>query len=154
MERRIAVRGIGFKDGKLLSVLHKDSTGVPVDFWAIPGGGLDPGEEIIAGLKREMIEETGIIPQIGRLLFVQQFIGSTQTGELREEIEFFFEIKNTSDYASIDLSKTSHGEAELAAIEWVNPAATNVLPAFLQTYDIAEHIATNKPVFFYSELRE
>ena len=154
MKRRIAVRGICFNSGKLLSVLHKDDEGVATNFWSVPGGGLDPGEEIVAGLKREMIEETGIAPEIGRLLFVQQFTGTISTGQQIEGLEFFFEIKNTQDYQTIDLSATSHGEIELAAIEWMDPKETNILPAFLQTYDIGDHITANKPVYFYSQIQK
>lgn len=80
--RRIAVRGIAFEDGKLFAVKHKEKM-VPSDFWAIPGGGLDPGESLEDGLHREMIEEMGVAPKIGKLLFIQQY-----RSEKREFLEF------------------------------------------------------------------
>lgn len=150
MERRIAVRGIGFSNGKLLVVRHKNSQGMPANYWAVPGGGLDIGEDIVQGLHREMIEETGIAPQIGRLLFVQQYIGAGKQGNAREEIEFFFELTNTADYQAIDLTQTTHGALELAAIEWLDPSTIPLLPEFLQSYNIAQHIASNAPVYVYN----
>lgn len=151
-ERRIGVRGIAYQNGKLLSVLHKDYNGNPVDFWAIPGGGLDSAESITDGIVREMIEETAITPQVGRLLFVQQFLAPARSGDMREHLEFFFHIENPKDYISVDLSATTHGEAELAAIEWIEPKTTNILPAFLQTIDLDEYIAGDQPVFIWNEL--
>lgn len=152
MERRVGVRGIAYRDGKLLSVLHKDHEGNPVDFWAIPGGGLDPAEPIEQCVYREMIEETGIAPKIGRLLFVQQFPFTRHTGQVREQLEFFFHIENPDDYETIDLSSTTHGEHELAEIAWIDPKTSNVLPEFLQTIDLDEYTTNDKPVFIWNEL--
>lgn len=145
--RRIAVRSIILKDGKLFcQKLQDKKTGRLNSFWSTPGGGLDPGESLVAGLKREMIEETGIVPEIGNLLFIQQFA----EGE-KEHIEFFFHIKNASDYETIDLSQTTHGLAEINDMEFIDPTAGNILPDFLQTIDIAAAIEQQKPteVFTY-----
>lgn len=153
MKRRVGVRGIAYKDGKILSVLHKNHEGNPVDWWAIPGGGLDPAEPIEHGLHREMIEETGIAPKIGRLLFVQQFPFTRHTGEVREQMEFFFHLENPEDYAVIDLTATTHGEEELAEIAWIDPKTTNLLPAFLQEFDLDHYTTANLPVYIWNELR-
>ena len=152
MERRIGVRGIAYQNGKLLSVLHRDKDGNPSDFWAVPGGGLDPQESVTDGIMREMTEETAIIPKIGKLLFMQQFLAPTHGGTMREHLEFFFHIENTEEYETVDLSATTHGEAELAAIEWIDPKTSTMLPAFLQTLDIDAYIAENKPVYVWNEL--
>ena len=152
LKRRIAVRGVAYEDGKILSVLHKDHEGNPADFWAIPGGGLDPGEPLTDGLYREMIEETGIAPRIGRLLFVQQFSFKNRLGEAREELEFFFQLENPEDYRVIDLIKTTHGTVELADCTYVDPRQTNIMPVFFQTIDIESYIANDMPVLIWNEL--
>ena len=129
--RRVTVRGIVFKDGKLFAQKLKTENGGSADFWCIPGGGVDPGEAVLDALHREMIEETGVAPEIGRLLYVQQYAHGD-----REFLEFFFHVKNADDYDTIDLAATSHGEAEVAECGFVDPARENILPEFLQHRDI------------------
>ncbi len=131
MTRRIAVRGIFIKDGRLLCAKLKDhKTGQPLDFWCTIGGGLDDNEALIPGLEREIIEETGIKPVIGNLLFIQQFAQGDN-----EHLEFFFNILNPDDYVEVDLTKSSHGAAEIARLEYIDPATENVLPKFLTEQD-------------------
>lgn len=151
-ERRIAVRGVAYENGKILSVLHRDHAGNPANFWAIPGGGLNPGESLIDGLYREMIEETNVAPKIGRLLFVQQFAFENRLGEVREELEFFFQLDNPEDYRTVELSETTHGTIELADCAFVDPRHTNVMPEFFQTIDIQSYCTSEQPVFIWNEL--
>ncbi len=148
-KRRIGVRGIIFKDGKILANKFHTENGES-DFWATPGGGLDPLESITAGLHREMTEETGIAPKIGRLLFIQQFASDREDRD--EELEFFFHIENPEDYESIDLEATTHGALEHARCEFMDPKTEMILPAFLQTIDIADYIKNQRPVFIANEL--
>jgi ADP-ribose pyrophosphatase YjhB (NUDIX family) len=147
--RRIATRGIIFKDGKLLcQQLKPYKDGKERDYWCTPGGGLDDNEVLRDGLYREMIEETGIAPKIGRLLFVQQF---SEDGE-KEQMEFFFLIENPEDYEEIDLAATTHGEIEIDNMEFISPSEHTVLPVFLQSIDLKKYIETVQPVYVYSEL--
>lgn len=147
--RRVAVRAIIFKDGKLLcQQLTAGKTGEARDYWCTPGGGLDIGESLLDGLHREMIEETGIAPKIGKLLFVQQF---SEDGE-KEQMEFFFHVENPEDYHTIDLAATSHGLLEIEHVEFIDPKAETVLPAFLREVDIQAYIDGNLPVLITNEM--
>ncbi len=145
--RRVNVRGIIFKDGKLLVTKFRQGDDSESAHWGTFGGGLDIGESLTNGLHREMIEETGVAPHIGKLLFMQQF-----SVEEKEYLEFFFHIENVDDYSAIDFSTTSHGELELVRHEFLDPKTNHVLPAFLQTIDIADYITNNKPVYIFNEL--
>jgi len=122
------VRAIVFHDGKMLAARLKKDPKDPEKgtYWCTPGGGLDDGEPLRDGLRREMLEETGIEPVIGDLLYVQQF----PYGE-REYLEFFFHVTNAQDYLNIDLSKTTHGHLEIDEIAFIDVATSYVLPAFL-----------------------
>jgi ADP-ribose pyrophosphatase YjhB (NUDIX family) len=148
MQREIAVRGIAVLGGKLLCVRLKPYPGAKVDeydFWCLPGGGVDAGEPILDAFKREMVEELGVEPKTGRLLYVHQF---TSKAKNREVVEFFFHIENPEDYRDVDLSKTTHGEHEIAALAFADPATTHILPEFLSTDDLTNLIAGNEPPKF------
>lgn len=154
IERRVTVRGIvADENGHVFAVKHTDrNTGGESEFWALPGGGLDIGESLTDGLTREFEEELGIVPEIGRLLFVQQFRYTHRTGKQTEKMEFFFHVSNTNEFQSdIDLSKTSHGH-ELARVAFIDPASSDLLPDFLQTTSLREFIDTNQPVRFVNNL--
>ena len=149
MERRIATRGIIFEHDTVFAVKHKDKAGNEVDFWAIPGGGLDPLESLHDNLTREFTEELGIKPTIGKLLFTQQY-----RDDKREYLEFFFHIKNSADYHKVNLSTTSHGALELSRCEFIDPRAERILPEFLQTVDIAAFINEQHSPAHYTYLSD
>ncbi len=151
-KRRIGVRAIIFRDGKILAVRHKGRDGKPKDFWAIPGGGLDPGESLEDGLKREMQEELGVSIEPGRLLFIQQF--QSGRSDRDEELEFFFLVENVDDFAAIDFSGTTHGLDELAACEFIDPKHERVLPVFISEIDMQLYTETFQPVLISNQLHD
>ena len=61
------------KDGALLMV--KRGRGPNAGMWAIPGGKVDYGESMPAAAIRELREETGIVAEIERVIWVGDAIG-------------------------------------------------------------------------------
>ena len=108
----IKVRGVIIHDSKLLIVKHKES-----QFMALPGGHLEYGEDVITCLKRELVEELGVLPEIGRLLYINTFLSDNKT----EYVEFFFEVKNGEEYLNIEELERTHAH-ELAEILWISPS--------------------------------
>lgn len=146
--RRVNTRGIIYKDGRLFCQQLKQShSNVQDPFWCTPGGGIDFGESLEEGLKREMIEETGVEPTIGKLLFVQQFFDGT-----KEQLEFFFEITNVDDYEAIDLSTTSHGDIEVDRCEFIDPTTEKVLPEFLKKINLTDAFSDTTSTQIFSNL--
>lgn len=140
MNRRVAVRGIIVVDGQLLCVKLKPYHGAQrSDFWCLPGGGVDSQEALVPALERELIEELGIAPVVGQLLFIQQF-----HDEQTDHLEFFFDITNAADYVDLDLATTSHGHLEIEAVNFLVASKHTVLPTFLQSVDFKDY--RNKPV--------
>lgn len=137
-------------DGKLLCVRLKPyfkAAPEEYDFWCLPGGGVDEGEPLVEAFKREMTEELGVEPKVGRLLYVHQF----HRGDNKDIVEFFFNIENPEDYRNIDLTKTTHGADEIEAIEFSDPKNTHLKPEFLTTEDLPGFIAGNHPPKFFAK---
>ncbi len=64
-----AVRAIIMHDKKLL-VMHRDKFGMK--YTVLIGGGIDMGESIEQALYREVREETGVVIQNPRLVFIEE----------------------------------------------------------------------------------
>ena len=85
---REAVRALVLDpDDRVLLVRFEFPTGTR---WALPGGGLEPGEHHLDALHRELAEEVGLVeavigPQIWERLHIVPFIGDAFDGQ-RERI--------------------------------------------------------------------
>lgn len=151
--RRVCVRGVIYKNGTLFCQELKGLDGAARGFWCTPGGGLELGESLIDGVKREILEETGVAAAVGRLLFVQQYSESTSssTHQVCEFLEFFFLVENPDDFDDIHLEETTHGVQEVSRCAFIDPKTSVVLPKFLQTIDIERYISSEQPVYIYGE---
>ena len=155
MRRRVNVRGIIVSDqGKIFCQQLTANNGKGRNFWCTPGGGLEMGESLLDGLRREMIEETGVEPEIGKLLFIQQFAesGEQSAHGPNEQLEFFFLITNWQDYQQIDLEQTSHGVEEVADCGFVDPKTTRILPSYLTEVNLDWLINNSTETQILSEL--
>ena len=155
MRRRVNVRGIIINDqGEIFCQQLTANNGKGRNFWCTPGGGLNIGESLLDGLHREMIEETGVKPEIGKLLFIQQFAesGEQSAHGPNEQLEFFFLITNWQDYRHIDLEQTSHGVKEVARCGFVDPKTTLILPSYLTEIDLDWLINKSTDVQIINEL--
>ncbi len=89
---RIGVFAVILEDGKVLLGRRRD-----IDWWNLPGGGMEPGETVDEALRREVREETGLEVGIERLVGVYSkpqkqevvltFLCRVEGGELRETEE-------------------------------------------------------------------
>jgi ADP-ribose pyrophosphatase YjhB (NUDIX family) len=106
----IRVKAIILNNSNLLVVKNLGN-----NFFALPGGNLEYREDIKECLKREIIEELGVSPDVGRLLYINNFTdkrGSTS-------IDFFFEVKNGKDFIGCEKLDRTHAY-ELDDLVWVN----------------------------------
>lgn len=79
----VRVTGVVIEDGQIL-VLNQDSRDGRA--WSLPGGKVEEGEPLGEALVREMREETGIDVDVGRLLYVCDYLpGNTHVVHLTFE---------------------------------------------------------------------
>jgi 8-oxo-dGTP pyrophosphatase MutT (NUDIX family) len=58
---RVSAYAVAPRDGRLLLTLLAPSSPIfPPGLWHLPGGGIDPGEQPVEALTRELHEETGL----------------------------------------------------------------------------------------------
>ncbi|MBX4192507.1 NUDIX hydrolase [Candidatus Parcubacteria bacterium] len=76
------------KDGKVLMM-----KGVKDDRWDFPGGRLHIKEDLVQGLKRELMEELGVEANVGDPFFVTAWYGTT-SGIPRVLIVYFVTLSN------------------------------------------------------------
>lgn len=88
---RVRVCGFCFLNGKLLLINQKSKKG---SIWLPPGGGLEYGETINNGLKREFLEETGLKVEPDNFLFLTEFIQPPL-----HAIEIFYRVKHVEGEA-------------------------------------------------------
>ncbi|MDQ2808478.1 MAG: NUDIX domain-containing protein [Chloroflexota bacterium] len=68
---RVGVSAAIVQDGAVLLVAFDDAGGY---HYNLPGGGIEPGEGVVAALVREVREETGVTVAVGRLLCAWEYV--------------------------------------------------------------------------------
>lgn len=71
MKVRTAAKAIIIQNGQLLCTKNQDQEGF---FYMLPGGGQEPGENMIETLKRECREEISSEVAVGEVLFIRDYI--------------------------------------------------------------------------------
>jgi ADP-ribose pyrophosphatase YjhB (NUDIX family) len=100
---RTRVNGILIENDKLLMVKHRMGNGRVL--WSVPGGGMNYGSNASANLIREFLEETNLEIEVGRYLFVNEYLKPPL-----HAMEHFFEVKRINGNAKLgkdpELSRT------------------------------------------------
>lgn len=71
MKQRIAAGALVIRDNKMLLVNHRKEGAY--DFWVAPGGGVIGTETLEEAATREVKEEAGLIVEVDRLLYIEEF---------------------------------------------------------------------------------
>lgn len=101
-------------DGRLL-LIHKVDNG----YWALPGGGHDPGESITDTAVREVREETGVAVRITGLVGTYtdpRHVMAYDDGEVRQQFSLCFHAVPLDDAGTPRPDGTETSEAS-----WVEP---------------------------------
>lgn len=136
----IKCRGIIVANDKMLLARHSHNNR---DFYAFLGGHLEGDENPRECAERELTEELGIEPRIGRLMYVNQYYEDEN-----DYLEFFFEVLNGEDYLDISKFNGTHGY-ELVDVSWVGKSDTiYVMPKVIFDDFKSGRLASLKEVVF------
>jgi ADP-ribose pyrophosphatase YjhB (NUDIX family) len=78
-------------DSRILLIRRTDN-----NYWAIPGGGVEPGESVSQATAREVMEETGIRCEVTGLVGIYSdpnHVAAYDDGEVRQEFSICFVTK-------------------------------------------------------------
>jgi 8-oxo-dGTP diphosphatase len=99
--------------------------------WMPPGGGLNFGESLFAALKREVFEETGLLVEPGRLLWIHEFIEKPY-----HAVEFYFECSVAGGELKLGNDPERGSETQILLdikfVSFEEIASMNVYPFFLK----------------------
>ncbi|WP_210489103.1 NUDIX domain-containing protein [Rufibacter aurantiacus] len=104
---RIRVCGLLVQEDTLLLARHKAAFGEG-NYWMPPGGGLDFGEKVKDCLRREFLEETGLEVEVGRFLYLNEFLRPPL-----HAIELFFEVRLVSGTLALGTDPEHEAHAQL-----------------------------------------
>jgi 8-oxo-dGTP pyrophosphatase MutT (NUDIX family) len=83
-------------------------------FWGMPGGGVDVGESVEQAVKREVVEETGLLVEVKRLVGVYSDprgynIAAYPDGNVLQGVSFLFECAYVDGELHISHESTDIG---------------------------------------------
>ncbi|XEC97320.1 NUDIX domain-containing protein [Paenibacillus tarimensis] len=115
---RVRPTALIIRDGGILLVEYEDQDGI---HYNLPGGGAEPGETILEGVKREVIEETMAEVAVGQLAFVYECAPHKQSGDYPDAphtLSLIFEcfLKEGSEPRQPDHTDDS----EQSAVKWIS----------------------------------
>ena len=114
--RRPSVRGIVIKDGKI-AMMHS----LKYDYYKLPGGGIEEGEELEDTLIREVREESGLvvkkdtIREFGYVRRIEK--GKIEDIFIQENFYFLCDVEESVQTQELD----DYEEEELFTLEYVTP---------------------------------
>jgi 8-oxo-dGTP diphosphatase len=116
----IRARALIVHEGKLLVVKHRPES----NYYALPGGHLEAGETPAECCAREIFEELGVNPVLGKLQYIHTF----KNKGVDDALEFFFEVTNGEEFTNFEGKERTHA-FELSEILWIDTSSEiNLLP--------------------------
>ncbi len=131
--QRLAVYGVAKNDGQLLLCRASAQTEVE-GWWWLPGGGVDFGESPQEALKREFVEETGLIVTVGPLLGILSDVRArTRVDEDIHTVRVIYAISSFSGTVTAEIGGTTD-HAEWHGLDTLQNL--NVAPYVLHALDL------------------
>jgi len=121
--------GVMLVNGEGMAFVGKRIDNKEGDWWQMPQGGVDPGEDLDTAMLRELGEETGLTPKHveivtrmeGQLLYdlPDELIGKLWGGKYRGQRQSWYLVRLTGEDSDIDLE--AHKHPEFCEWKWIDP---------------------------------
>lgn len=121
---RLAAYGWCEADGTLL-LCRISPAGPGGGAWTLPGGGLDFGEDPETGLRRELLEETGLVGEVGALIGARSVVlepGQTISGHRVQTVGILYRATVTGGTLRDEVG----GSSDMA--RWIPLSELEALP--------------------------
>lgn len=106
----LAVRGICEVNGKILLLKVRSKSSHDANKWEIPGGKVKKGEFFDSALRREFLEETGLVITIESLYnVIQNNYTACKTNEQIKSIQLIMKVTSESDEVMISEEHDDYG---------------------------------------------
>ncbi len=117
--KRFNLRVYGIIEDAEGNILLSDERRFRRSFTKFPGGGLEWGEGLKEGLKRELMEEIGVEAEVGELFFFNDFFQESAFNENDQIFSFYFKIRNCP-YDEINIVERPDSNEEGEWVRWVS----------------------------------
>lgn len=134
-DTRLAAYVLLVDDGRVLLTWFNGQGGATPG-WSLPGGGVEFDETLVAGCRREVLEETGYAVEVGALLAEHHHTGTTfRTGRPYRSQRFIFDAAIVGGTLGTTEVDGSTDEAR-----WVSIDEARAAPSRADVVDIALNI--------------
>jgi 8-oxo-dGTP pyrophosphatase MutT (NUDIX family) len=120
--QRVAVYGVCRDAGGRYLLVRAAAHLTVAGDWFLPGGGIDHGEDPETALRRELVEETGLVVEVGPLLGVLSDVFDLPDGTSLHTVRLVYRIEATAG----ELRPEVGGSSDEA--RWVPPDEARGLP--------------------------